>query len=70
MQFLNYNICKELFKLNVVSKQLQQKSYITRRNFFDVHRDLFVRIDETDGQDTDGQDTDESEGPDEGQEQQ
>ena len=30
---------------------------------FDVHRDLFVRIDETDGQDTD-------KGPDEGQEQQ
>lgn len=44
MQFLNYNICKELFKLNVVSKQLQQKSYITRRNFFDVHRDLLPHL--------------------------
>jgi hypothetical protein len=34
MQFLNYNICKELFKLNVVSKQLQQKLFETRRKEF------------------------------------
>ena len=44
MKFLDNNICQKLFKLNIVSEQLQQYTHIARRNFFDVHRDLLSHL--------------------------
>ena len=68
IQFKGNGVMAKALTGNVLELEVIESDFQLTAIGFDVHRDLFVRIDETDGQDSDGQDTDK--GPAEGQEQQ